>query len=118
MRSMAVAILSALAVLVGCGDQQPDRATGGAATGAGTGAVIGMIGGPVGVGVGALIGGAVGATTGAAVSPRDLKLPPPIWSDRSDQASLGLASPDQVSPGQVSSGLASPDRASAQPARP
>jgi len=74
------AAVAALTLLAGCGQQEPDRATGGAATGAGTGAVIGLVGGPVGMGVGALIGGAVGATTGAAVQPRDLTLPPPPWS--------------------------------------
>ncbi|HVC61535.1 MAG TPA: hypothetical protein VND19_14375 [Acetobacteraceae bacterium] len=80
MRALTVAAFAAAAMLAACGTQEPDRATGGAATGAGTGAVIGLIGGPVGVGVGALIGGAVGATTGAAVAPRDLTLPPPPWS--------------------------------------
>jgi hypothetical protein len=80
MRAQTIAAVAALTMLTACGSQEPDRATGGAATGAGTGAVIGLIGGPVGVGVGALIGGAVGATTGAAVSPRDLTLPPPPWS--------------------------------------
>lgn len=80
MRAAAVIPLATLALLAGCGSQQPDRATGGAATGAGTGAVIGLLGGPVGVAAGALIGGAVGASTGAAVPPQDLKLPPPPWS--------------------------------------
>jgi hypothetical protein len=80
MRALTVATLAALTVLAACGTQEPDRATGGAATGAGTGAVIGLIGGPIGIGVGALIGGAVGATTGAAVSPKNLTLPPAPWS--------------------------------------
>lgn len=80
MRVLIIAGLAAVTLLAGCGQQEPDRATGGAATGAGTGAVIGLVGGPIGVGVGALIGGAVGATTGAAVNPRDLTLPPPPWS--------------------------------------
>jgi hypothetical protein len=74
----------ALAVLLpvaGCGRQQPDRETGGAATGAGTGAVIGLIGGPVGVVVGALIGAGAGAATGAAVPPKHIDLGPPPWSD-------------------------------------
>ena len=53
MRALTVATLAALIVPAACGTQQPDRATGGAATGAGTGAVIGLIGGPIGVGVGA-----------------------------------------------------------------
>ncbi len=82
MRTLTVAAIAALTMLAGCGTQEPDRATGGAATGAGTGAVIGLIGGPIGVGVGALIGGAVGATTGAAVAPQDLMLPPPPWSSQ------------------------------------
>ncbi|HTW71498.1 MAG TPA: hypothetical protein VME47_16545 [Acetobacteraceae bacterium] len=81
MRMLSVVGLATLALLAGCGQQQPDRATGGAATGAGTGAVIGLVGGPIGVGVGALIGGAVGATAGATVQPRDLTLPPPPWSN-------------------------------------
>jgi hypothetical protein len=80
MRALTVAAIAALTTLASCGTQQPDRATGGAATGAGTGAVIGLIGGPVGVGVGALIGAAVGAGTGAAVPPPDFTLPPPPWS--------------------------------------
>ena len=80
MRIATAAALASLALLAACGTQEPDRATGGAATGAGTGAVIGAIGGPVGIGLGALIGGAVGATTGAAVPPQHLTLPPPPWS--------------------------------------
>jgi hypothetical protein len=80
MRVLTAVTFAAAMMLAACGEQQPDRATGGAATGAGTGAVIGLVGGPIGVGVGALIGGAVGATTGAAVAPRDLTLPPPPWS--------------------------------------
>jgi hypothetical protein len=80
MRVLPVAMLATAIGLAGCGTQQPDRTTGGAATGAGTGAVIGLIGGPIGVGVGALIGAAVGAGTGAAVAPQDLNLSPPPWS--------------------------------------
>jgi len=82
MRITHAVVLALLSLLAGCGSQEPDRATGGAATGASTGAVIGLVGGPVGVGVGALIGGAVGAGTAAAVAPRDLTLPPPPWSDQ------------------------------------
>lgn len=82
MRVLTLVTFAAVVLLSGCGSQEPDRATGGAATGAGTGATIGLLGGPIGVGVGALIGGAVGATTGAAVSPRDLTLPPPPWSEQ------------------------------------
>jgi hypothetical protein len=73
-------VLTSLTLLAACGKQEPDRATGGAATGAGTGAVIGLIGGPVGVVVGALIGGGVGAATGAAVAPQHVDLGPPPWS--------------------------------------
>src|SRR5581483_12324992 len=80
MRVLTMVALAALVPLAACGTQEPDRATGGAATGAGTGAVIGLIGGPIGVGVGALIGAAVGAGTGAAVPPSDLNLSPPPWS--------------------------------------
>jgi YMGG-like Gly-zipper len=108
MRALTIAAMAALSMLAGCGDQQPDRATGGAATGAGTGAVIGLIGGPVGVGVGALIGGAVGATTGAAVSPHDLTLPPPPWSGQPTSATA--AAPPvagQGYPGPSTSGSAS-----------
>lgn len=70
-----------LGCLFGCGQTEPDRATGGAATGAGTGAVIGLIGGPVGVVVGALIGGGIGAVSGAAVPEKHLDLGPPPWSE-------------------------------------
>ncbi|MGA3403125.1 MAG: YMGG-like glycine zipper-containing protein [Acetobacteraceae bacterium] len=80
MRAPTVVAVAALTMLAACGTQEPDRATGGAATGAGTGALIGLVGGPIGVGVGALIGAAVGATTGAAVPPPDLTLPAPPWS--------------------------------------
>jgi hypothetical protein len=76
-----VIVLASLTALTACGQQEPDRATGGAATGAGTGAVIGLIGGPVGVVAGALIGGGVGAATGAAVAPDHVNLGPPPWSD-------------------------------------
>jgi hypothetical protein len=75
-------LLACLAVLSGCGQSEPDRATGGAAAGAGTGAVIGLIGGPVGVLVGAAIGGGVGATTGAVVTPNHVNLGPPPWSEQ------------------------------------
>jgi hypothetical protein len=82
MRRADLIAFAALTLLAACGSQEPDRATGGAATGAGTGATIGLLGGPVGVVIGALIGGAAGAATGAAVSPRDLTLPPPPWTDQ------------------------------------
>lgn len=65
--------------LAGCGQTQPDRTSGGAATGAGTGTVIGLLGGPVGVVAGALIGGGVGAASGAAIPDKHLDLGPPPW---------------------------------------
>ncbi len=80
MRMLSILALIA-AILSGCGTNEPDRATGGAATGAGSGAVIGLVGGPVGVVFGALIGAGVGAGTGAAVSPKHIDLGPPPWSD-------------------------------------
>jgi hypothetical protein len=80
-RAIAVP-LALLICLAGCGHDQPDRATGGAATGAGTGAVIGLLGGPVGVVAGALIGGGVGAATGAAVPSGHIDLGPPPWHDQ------------------------------------
>jgi hypothetical protein len=57
-------LLLPLGGLTGCGRDEPDRTTGGAATGAET--VIGLVGGPVGVVAGALIGSGVGAFSGAA----------------------------------------------------
>jgi len=81
MRAISILVV-AVTVLAGCGTNQPDRSTGGAATGASTGAVIGLLGGPVGVGVGALIGAGVGAGAGAAVSPGHINLGTPLWSDR------------------------------------
>jgi hypothetical protein len=76
----AIALL--LALLTGCGAQEPERVTGSAATGAATGATVGLLGGPVGVVVGALIGGGAGAATGAAVDPKHIDLGPPPWSDK------------------------------------
>jgi len=74
-------LLLLLGCLTGCGHDEADRTTGGAATGAETGAVIGLVGGPVGVVVGALIGGGVGATSGAVVPEKHLDLGAPPWSD-------------------------------------
>jgi hypothetical protein len=74
-------VLASLSLLAACGQQEPDRVTGGAAAGAGTGAAIGLIGGPVGVVAGALIGGGVGATSSAVVSPSHVNLGSPPWSD-------------------------------------
>lgn len=76
-------LLLLIACFAGCGHDETDRTTGGAATGAGTGAVIGLVGGPVGVVVGALIGGGVGAASGAAVPEKHLDLGPPPWSSES-----------------------------------
>lgn len=77
-----VAALASLTLLAACGDSQPERAQGGAATGAATGATIGLIGGPIGVLVGAAVGGAAGATTGAVTSPSDVNLGAPPWSNK------------------------------------
>ena len=83
MRTLATIVaLGSLALLSACGQNEPERAQGGAATGAATGAAIGLIGGPVGVVVGGLIGGAAGATSAAVTSPRDVDLGPPPWSGR------------------------------------
>ncbi|HEY1933249.1 MAG TPA: hypothetical protein VGG99_14655 [Acetobacteraceae bacterium] len=78
-----IAAIASLALLAACGQQEPERAEGGAATGAATGAAIGVVGGPVGVAGGALIGGAAGGLTGAATKPRDVNLGPPPWHDNS-----------------------------------
>ena len=75
--------VASLVLLAGCGQKEPERAEGGAATGAGTGAAIGVVGGPVGVVGGALIGGAAGAATGAATKPSDVNLGNPPWQDNS-----------------------------------
>lgn len=78
-----LAALTSLSLLCACGDREPERAEGGAATGAATGAAIGLIGGPPGVVIGALVGGAAGGATGAATKPRDVNLGPPPWHDNS-----------------------------------
>ncbi len=82
MRMLPVIALGGLVLLSACGQSEPERAQGGAATGAATGATIGLIGGPIGVVVGGLIGGAAGATTGAVTKPSNLDLGPPPWSDQ------------------------------------
>lgn len=92
MRRLALP-LAGMILLAGCGQQQPDRETGGAATGASTGAVIGLVGGPVGVVAGALIGAGAGAATGAAVGPEHLNLGPPPWSDTQHTQRAADASP-------------------------
>ena len=53
-------VLSALALLAGCGTRPGERVGGGAAAGAGTGAVVGAIAGPPGAAVGAAVGAAAG----------------------------------------------------------
>jgi hypothetical protein len=80
MRTISILVVATV-ILAGCGTNQPDRTSGGAATGAGTGAVIGLLGGPVGVGIGALIGAGVGAGAGAAVSPSHVNFGAPPWGD-------------------------------------
>ena len=77
-----IVAFGALTLLAGCGQSEPERAQGGAATGAATGATIGLLGGPIGVVAGGLIGGAAGATTGAVTKPSTLNLGPPPWSDQ------------------------------------
>jgi hypothetical protein len=82
-RLTALAALASLTLLVACGNREPERAEGGAATGAATGATVGLVGGPVGVVAGGLIGGAAGAATGAATSPKSVNLGAPPWHDNS-----------------------------------
>ncbi len=74
-----LALAGTVALLVGCGHREPDRAQGGAAAGAATGATIGLIGGPPGVVGGALIGGGIGAVAGATTPARSVDLGPPVW---------------------------------------
>src|SRR5581483_6671670 len=84
MRMLPVlAAVASLSVLAACGNREPERAEGGAATGAATGAAVGLVGGPVGVAGGALIGGAVGGAAGAATKPSDVNLGSPPWHDNS-----------------------------------
>lgn len=71
----------ALALLAGCGTNERERVTGGAATGAATGATVGLVGGPVGVVVGGVVGGGVGAITGATTEAKDLNLGRPVWAN-------------------------------------
>lgn len=74
-----VAALASLSLVAACGQKEPERTEGGAATGAATGAAIGVVGGPVGVVGGALIGGAAGGLTGAATKPSTVNLGSPPW---------------------------------------
>jgi hypothetical protein len=75
---LAVAI-GGLALLAGCGYQQPSRTAGGAGVGAGTGAAIGAIAGPPGALVGAAVGAASGAVGGAATTPSQVNLGKTPW---------------------------------------
>jgi phage tail tape-measure protein len=76
-----MAAVVSLSLLSACGNREPERAEGGAATGAASGAVVGAIAGPPGVVGGALIGGAAGGLTGAATKPKDVNLGAPPWHD-------------------------------------
>jgi hypothetical protein len=78
-----IAALVSVSLLAACGNREPERAEGGAATGAASGATVGLVGGPVGVVAGGLIGGAAGAATGAATRPKDVNLGAPPWHDNS-----------------------------------
>ena len=81
--TQTIAVLAALTLLAACGNREPERAEGGAATGAATGAAVGAIAGPPGVVGGALIGGATGGAAGAATKPSDVNLGSPPWQDNS-----------------------------------
>lgn len=74
-----ITLVSALALLAGCGASEPGRVQGGAAAGAATGATVGLVGGPVGVAAGAVIGGGAGAIASASTTPKQVNLPPPPW---------------------------------------
>jgi phage tail tape-measure protein len=76
-----LALLAAVALLAGCGTNQPERTSGGAAAGAATGAGVGALAGPPGMAVGALVGAGTGAATGAATKPQDVNLGKPPWSN-------------------------------------
>lgn len=82
-KSAMIAALLSVTLLAACGNREPERAEGGAATGAASGAAIGLVGGPVGVVAGGVIGGAAGAATGAATKPKDVNLGAPPWHDDS-----------------------------------
>ncbi len=76
-----LAAIGLLALLAGCGTNQHERTTGGAAAGAATGAGVGALGGPVGALVGAGVGAGAGAVTGATTSPNQVNLGKPPWSN-------------------------------------
>jgi phage tail tape-measure protein len=75
-------VLVGFSLLASCGNSEPERAQGGAASGAVTGAAVGALAGPPGILVGGLIGGAAGATAGAVTSPQAVDLGPPPWSNK------------------------------------
>ncbi|HWA79373.1 MAG TPA: hypothetical protein VG848_03590 [Acetobacteraceae bacterium] len=78
---MRLIAMGVLALLAGCGEQQPGRTTGGAAAGAATGAGIGALAGPPGILAGAVIGGGAGALTGSATKPSQVNLGTPPWNN-------------------------------------
>jgi hypothetical protein len=82
-KSTIILGLLSVSLLSACGNREPERAEGGAATGAASGAAVGLVGGPVGVVAGGVIGGAAGAATGAATKPKDVNLGAPPWHDNS-----------------------------------
>ncbi len=73
--------IGAIALIAGCGQQEPGRTSGGAAAGAATGAGIGALAGPPGILAGAVIGGGAGALSGAATNPNQLNLGSPPWTN-------------------------------------
>ncbi len=81
--TFVLAATLSLGLLAGCGNREPERAEGGAATGAASGAAVGLVGGPVGVVAGGAIGAVAGGATGAATKPKDVNLGAPPWHDNS-----------------------------------
>jgi hypothetical protein len=73
-------LAGALVLLAGCGNSEPGRVQGGAASGAATGAAVGLVGGPVGVVVGGVVGGGVGALAAAGTTPNQVNLGQPVWN--------------------------------------
>ena len=98
--------IGAVALLAGCGQQEPGRTTGGAAAGAATGAGIGALAGPPGILAGAVIGGGAGALTGASTKPSQLNLGTPPWNNPNTRVPTpnGTASPSQSEPSQSQQG--------------
>lgn len=79
--STILVALGATALLVSCGQQRGERASGGAAAGAATGAGIGALAGPPGMAIGAAVGAGAGAGTGAATKPSEVNLGKPPWTN-------------------------------------